>query len=398
MMKRFLFLTSAMLCCAMVFAQTELLLVGQTFGQQEMHDGEQLFIHGFADDYGQDLFVQGPTLYMTAGDSVIIDFHNMSMIPHTVHLHGLDVNQENDGVPQTSYIVEHMDHGYYHMTVPHPGTYIYHCHYVSSIHVQSGMYGFVVVYPESGEGTTWDDGFQYDHDFEFMTFEFDSDWHTFDILNQTMEDMVVLPDYNPEYFMINGYSEQQLEENGVGVNVQFGEVAHLRFCNMGFYGNLIHFPSSGMYEVISSDGRPLANVIDPDSLWVMPGERYDVLFSSQNIGEESIEIAFVDMNTGVTHDTQSLPVTVEEETGIDDQEIEISIFPVPAQEFVIIDLESNAAHISHYQLIDTEGRIVLNDVLRNNQNQLNISGLTSGVYVLNVFTSSGIISKRLIVE
>ena len=39
------------------------------------------------------------------GQLTQIEFLNQSSMPHTIHLHGLDVDQANDGVPQTSAVV-----------------------------------------------------------------------------------------------------------------------------------------------------------------------------------------------------------------------------------------------------------------------------------------------------
>ena len=47
----------------------------------------------------------GPVLRYSTGDSVAIHFRNDDIDKHTIHLHGLDVNQANDGVPFTSFAI-----------------------------------------------------------------------------------------------------------------------------------------------------------------------------------------------------------------------------------------------------------------------------------------------------
>jgi hypothetical protein len=335
-----------------------MLLVGQTFGQMEMHDGEDLFTFGYTEDYGDDLVVPGPILHMTEGDSVIIDFHNLSAIPHTVHLHGLDVDQANDGVPQTSFSVPQDEHGFYHLTAPFPGTYIYHCHFVSSIHVQSGMYGLVVVHPASGTNLTWEGGYEFDQDLSFMTFEFDSDWHTFDILNQLMDEMVVLPDYNPEYFMINGFSEQQLAENEVGIFSLPGEVNHVRLSNMGYYTNRIMFPENLDVQLIASDGRPIPEPLELDSVWIMPGERYDVLVSSDVPFNDVVVFEYINMDTQLVEDSQEIAVIIDEPTLLDEAtEISFRVFPNPASDHVVIDFGAASDGVQNILIHDSTGKL-----------------------------------------
>jgi plastocyanin len=400
MMKKTLIIAGLLLANLISFSQSELLLISQTFDLMEMHDGETLFTFGYVDDYGNDMFVPGPILYMTEGDSVILDMHNLSAIPHTVHLHGLDVNQDNDGVPQTSFMIPQNEHGYYHLTAPHAGTYIYHCHYVSSIHVQAGMYGFVIVLPESGEGTTWDGGYEYDHDFPFMSFEFDSDWHSFDILNQMMGDDVVLPLYDPEYFMINGYSEQQLEENAVGVSMETGETAHLRFANMGFYANRVLFPEGDDYLVVASDGRPIPVPFSGDSLWVMPGERYDVIYTTDEVTEESIFVEFINMNTGITEDTQELAVQVDQPDDVQELQLGYVVYPNPVEDNLTVVFEQPLKEATTMKIYDVEGRICFVKTLQPSTSRftLQVNDLEAGVFLLEMADSINSGSKRIVVK
>ena len=149
-MIRLLILTAISLFTIDCYSQIDYskLIIGRNNGTMVLHDGNITDIFGFAETLGESISLPGPTINITEGDSVQIDFWNVSQgAPHTIHLHGLDVNQENDGVPALSYEVHHMDHGYYKFKAPHPGTYIYHCHVVSTIHVQAGMYGVIIVKP-----------------------------------------------------------------------------------------------------------------------------------------------------------------------------------------------------------------------------------------------------------
>jgi len=84
--------------------------------------------------------------------------------PHSIHLHGLDVNAANDGVPETSVgaipanaVMPGAGNTiFYYFTPMHAGTYMYHCHQEADIHVQMGMFGALVVYePGDAAYTSW---------------------------------------------------------------------------------------------------------------------------------------------------------------------------------------------------------------------------------------------------
>ena len=136
--------TTTLICSfgILLFASSQqdlnFLLIARNTGEKILTNNDTIRVFGFAQSLGEQPGVPGPTLEMNEGDSVHIDLWNVSQgAPHTIHLHGLDVDQQNDGVPHLSFDVHHMDHGYYHFKAPHAGTYLYHCHVASTIHVHS---------------------------------------------------------------------------------------------------------------------------------------------------------------------------------------------------------------------------------------------------------------------
>ena len=346
--------------------QTQLDLIAVTFGQQEMHDGNQIFTFGYIENQGDPLFVPGPILYMNEGDSVIIDMWNLSQNDHTVHLHGMDVDQINDGVPQFSYTIEPSTHGYYHLRAPHAGTYIYHCHYASSVHFQGGMYGVVVVKPADGSDSTWAGGFAYDNDIILLATEMAADWHTFDILNQDHDPggglHIDLPPYHPEYFLVNGFSGTQLAANQVGVFAENGEVNHLRLNNMGYYVTRWIFPEDLNAVIVASDGRPLPTYEATDTVWVYPGERYDIIAEPSVVFTGEITVDYVNMNTGIIEDTQTLEVDITTPTGMNevvvDDPIGLSVYPNPVSEATTISFELKNSEDLSIELFDVNGKRV----------------------------------------
>ena len=146
--------------------------------------------------------IPGPAIYCEVGDTVQINLKNLGVTrenvpndPHSVHLHGLDVNAANDGVPETSVAAipaNGTDPGagnvvVYQFTADHAGTYMYHCHQEASIHVQMGMVAALVVYnpgdpaasnggPGKGFGGELG-GFKYDKDYIMLLTEVDVRQH-----------------------------------------------------------------------------------------------------------------------------------------------------------------------------------------------------------------------------
>jgi FtsP/CotA-like multicopper oxidase with cupredoxin domain len=106
-----------------------------------------------------------------------LHFWNTSMLPHTIHPHGLDARQDVDGVPQTSFEIPMMGSFTYDFIAPHAGTYAYHCHVHTVLHLQMGMYGAVVIDSPDEEKTVWENGPAYDIERIWDTGEFDSYWH-----------------------------------------------------------------------------------------------------------------------------------------------------------------------------------------------------------------------------
>ena len=93
--------------------------------------------------------------------------------------------------------------------------------------------------------------------------------------------------------------------------------------------------------------------------------------------------------TGITFLTNSI-------SSLDNIEINyINIFPIPTTYNVIITSESNEEVRS--TLFDINGRELINFVFVNST-ELDLSDLDKGIYILNLNTKEGSISKKLIIE
>jgi FtsP/CotA-like multicopper oxidase with cupredoxin domain len=208
-----------------------------------------------------------PIVYAAVGDVVEMRLKNLGVKanptapndPHSIHLHGLDVDAANDGVPETSVGAVPANLCFdgttaadctavggpapgagnvvvYMFTPKAEGTYMYHCHQEADIHVNMGMYGALVVYsrgdrgnpktaynnggPGQGFGGT-EFGFQYDKDYIMLLSEVDVRGHadeegTYGLATDVPAPLVPAQtwdpfpynwaQYKPQYWFINGLS------------------------------------------------------------------------------------------------------------------------------------------------------------------------------------------------
>ncbi len=381
---------SLLFCAFFGLAQEPILIIGRNTGKKILADGNEIRTFGFAQEIGENPGAPGPTIDVNQGDSVVIDFWNISQgAPHTIHLHGLDVNQENDGVPHLSFEVHHMEHGFYRFNAPHPGTYLYHCHVVSSIHVPAGMYGLLVVRPSDGSNNTWDGGYSYWHESTLFMSEIDTNWHHDSVLlhdyDTTMgHHHISIPTYNPQHFLVNGESEQQLDDFQVYGTDQ-GNL-YLRLANIGYYGNRIIFPSRLETKIVDSDGRPLPLAEETDTVEVYPGERYGVIADPDVIFTDQIIIQYFDLNTGIVIAEQKVNLQIDDAEGIQEEKVElIRIYPNPASDRLKIELLSP---IIEMQLVDVNGRILIQE-LELKSGEIDVSDLQAGAYFISAKSSEG---------
>jgi FtsP/CotA-like multicopper oxidase with cupredoxin domain len=187
-----------------------------------------------------------PLIYAAVGDVVEIRLKNLGVTvptapndPHSIHLHGLDVDAANDGVPETSVgaipanlcadgttSADCSANGgpaqgagnvvVYMFSPKFPGTSMYHCHQEADIHVQMGMYGALVVYsaqdrPTAVAPTTtaarqwlWRQPvrLKYDKDYVLLETEIGPAQHNAEELEHEYNPV----NYHPHYWFLNGLS------------------------------------------------------------------------------------------------------------------------------------------------------------------------------------------------
>jgi FtsP/CotA-like multicopper oxidase with cupredoxin domain len=254
-------------------------------GNQVMANGTSIRAWTFGGGFNNDRSIPSSVIEGIEGQQMTVTLD--SMMPHSIHLHGLDVDQANDGVPSTSGYVAQMAmggfgrvQGYttlgnpfnYSFVAPRAGTYAYHSHVDTVLHFEMGMYGTVIIRPPEGDANVaWAGGPSFDKEYVWHLHTFDSSWH--------IGGMVVSGPstvrHRPDYFMINGRDgANTLTDTTTAISADAGETVMIRTNDMGYQPAL-----EGLeFSVIASGGRPFPVAMARTELLVAPGERYYMPF------------------------------------------------------------------------------------------------------------------------
>ncbi|MCL4301466.1 MAG: multicopper oxidase domain-containing protein [Anaerolineae bacterium] len=241
-----------------------------------------------------------PIIGVDAGIDFYIALSNLGLVgrpdlddSHTIHWHGFrNPNSIFDGVPEISIAVPPArDFPYYFR--PHiPGTYMYHCHFEDSEHVQMGMDGIVFIRPAGNPNRAYPDGStEFDRQYTLLFNEVDTTPH--DNLIRVQE--FVWSNYDPNYWVINGrsYPDTILSDSDiVGTELEFrqpvssliqaneGDRILLRMANLGYEQQTMHMLGIRM-TVVGHDATFLGDLVyETDAIYIGPGEARDVIFEA----------------------------------------------------------------------------------------------------------------------
>jgi len=222
--------------------------------------------------------VPGKEIRITEGETLNAELVNNLDEPVTIHWHGMVLPNEMDGVPGvTQNAVMPGEQFTYEFTPKQPGTYWYHSHQQSSLQVDKGLYGPLIVEPKNKS---------YDQDAVFILDEwlFDRDTqngmgmgnHMGNMMSGDTGDMDTQMLYNT--FTINGKIYPDIPPE----KFTSGERVRLRFINSGYQKHVLSFGKQP-YQVVALDAQPVEETRETtDLLEVAPGERIDIEFTPKN--------------------------------------------------------------------------------------------------------------------
>lgn len=286
-------------------------------GSETMANGSSISTWYFSNGGGfnGDRTVPSPVIEANEGTTVQVTLNvSMMSIPHTIHFHGLDVDQQNDGVGATSFEVNGGQSYTYTFLAPHAGTYHYHCHVDTVLHYEMGMYGAVIIRPPNGStSVAWSGGPAFDKEYLWQLHTFDSSWRTgggggmggggnTSGTNTTR--------YRPDYFMINGRDGNNLNaDSTVAISAGAGQKVLVRGVHSGYQPAMVKMGGL-VFDVIASDGRPLPAAISATEWLMAPGERYDILLTMPASGQRTATVDYYDIRLGSVLGTASTTITV----------------------------------------------------------------------------------------
>ncbi|HJT25031.1 MAG TPA: multicopper oxidase domain-containing protein, partial [bacterium] len=202
------------------------------------------------------------------------------------------------------------------------GTHYYHCHVMTPLHIQAGLFGSLII---ESENDPVRDIFPYDRDYTLILSEIDTNYVR-DEMNRMLKEMGLMdrmtrspglmaemnglmmgqfkdraeflkavkrgyiPPYvpakhgspvtlNPNFFMINGKSYPMTEE----LKIHQGETIRVRLIGAGFDPHFMHLHGHDFWHVCQ-DGSPLAEPIRLNTIPIFPGTTSDIIIQGTNPG------------------------------------------------------------------------------------------------------------------
>jgi hypothetical protein len=205
---------------------------------------------------------------------------NMMMAPqenppyhgHTIHPHGVDVPQSEDGVPETGAAVLG-DTYTFRVDSRYVGGHMYHCHVHTVKHLEMGMYGALIVRGDGNEINRG--GPTFDYEWNWVLSTVDPAYHT------ATGDSTVFADYNPRYFLINGNEGRSRTTPSETMTAAPGAKVAIRL--IGIHSVNSEFRvldangSARSFVVHNVDGFKLPSPKTVTSVEVSPGQTKDVM-------------------------------------------------------------------------------------------------------------------------
>ncbi len=266
----------------------------------------------------------GPEIRVPEGDWVLVNFKNNTPEFHTIHWHGIFLANEMDGVPNGTQWGTGPGQTFKYLFRAQPaGTHFYHCHNMTNLHVQAGMFGALIIEPKEDLVRKV---FPYDREYTLILSEVDTV-----MVERQMEQMlqemggmakmmesptlmkemngrmmgwfinkkafveaVKSGDYVPPYvaaqagrppmpnfnfFLINGKAYPMTDE----LMIRSGENIRVRMIGAGAMPHFMHLHGHDFWHVCQ-DGTPLQSPVRLNTVPVFPGTTTDIIIQGSNPG------------------------------------------------------------------------------------------------------------------
>lgn len=208
----------------------------------------------------------GPTIEAHEGDRIRIIFKNELPEPTSIHWHGLEVPNDQDGAtPETNKPIMPGETFTYEFTLYQSGTLMYHSGFNVMKQDDYGLHGMLVVHPKK---------YAYKIDRDIAIFL--QQWR---IRPGNEDPDLVSMDFN--WFTFNGFAAPNIPM----IKVKQGERVRIRFANVIMMSHPIHIHGY-TWKVVGTEGGPIPQSAQwpGNTINVAPGTTRDVEFVAWNPG------------------------------------------------------------------------------------------------------------------
>lgn len=281
--------------------------------QQEIVPGFTIHTLAFNDQ------VPGPEIRVQQGDKVRVKFKNKTELNHTIHWHGLHVPWRMDGVPYVNQmpVMPGQEFVYEFKAEPY-GTHFYHCHWGTLLHMQSGMFGSLII---ENRDDPIRKQFPYEREYTLVYSAHDTNFIRNELngmLSRMKERMYLIKTgrFNKERFAVfdtkdelvqaiqNGYQPPYVfnrrapadlpQPNFFTVNgksypstpniyIREGENIRVRLINAGTEEHFLHLHGHDFW-LACDDGLPVPQPWQQNTLRLSPGKTLDIIIEGKNRG------------------------------------------------------------------------------------------------------------------
>ncbi len=212
--------------------------------------------------YGYNGQYPGPLLEVMRGSEITVLFSNHLPEPSTIHWHGIRLDNAFDGADNTQAPVAPGASFTYQLRFPDAGIYWYHPHVREDIQQELGLYGNIVVLPQSTR-------------FGPVNRE---ETLILDDLLVGPSGLIPLGSDSPTHALMGRFGNVFLVngEPSYRLSVQRGEVMRFYLTNASNTRTLNLSFAGARMKVIASDGGPLEREASVQSVMLAPAERYVV--------------------------------------------------------------------------------------------------------------------------
>lgn len=202
--------------------------------------------------------VPAPEIHVNSGDKVRIVLKNSLPESTSMHLHGIEVPNNMDGVdPYNQPPIPPGESFTYEFVAKGPAVGIYHSHHDAQLQVPNGLFGVFTIDDIPIPQVLQDKGYTK--------------------VDKTVN--MVLNDAGTIGLSLNGKSFPATEPT----TVRIGQVLEVNYLNEGLMAHPMHMHQPVGW-IIAKDGVPLLEPTPADTILVAPGERYTVLYKPDNPG------------------------------------------------------------------------------------------------------------------